>query len=202
MYTGIRCATIKRLTEIQNELNLWVESSVLLKELKKRFSFLCEIEEEITKALKASDEDDDFSFTSYQAVKFQGEILNMKQENNKFPDELQAGSDRVTALQIEIEISLTKLNEDCELSGSKIHQGSRMQQSRSWSGVPLRSFIFSAKPKKERTLIFSIVHPTLHRKFSSSRSGRPRNRSMDWLPVLSYTMKSPPPFFSKLLSSF
>ncbi|KAE8725671.1 Detected protein of unknown function [Hibiscus syriacus] len=162
----------KHLTEIQNELNLWVESSVLLKEeLKKRFSSLCEIEEEITKALKASAEDDDFSFTSYQAVKFQGEILNMKQENNKVADELQAGSDRVTALQIEIERSLTKLNEDCELSGSKIHQGSRMQQSRSWSGVPLRSFIFGAKLKKEKTSIFSIVHPTLHRKFSSSRSG-------------------------------
>ncbi|KAE8735900.1 Phosphoenolpyruvate carboxykinase family protein [Hibiscus syriacus] len=162
----------KHLTEIQNELKLWVESSVLLKEeLKKRFSSLCEIEEEITKALKASAEDDDFSFTSYQAVKFQGEILNMKQENNKVADELQAGSDRVTALQIEVERSLTKLNEDCELSGSKILQGSRMQQSRSWSGVPLRSFIFGAKPKKEKTSIFSIVHPTLHRKFSSSRSG-------------------------------
>ncbi|GMI99433.1 hypothetical protein HRI_003612600 [Hibiscus trionum] len=163
----------KHLTEIQNELTIWVENSVLLKEeLKKRFSSLCEIEEEITKALKASAEEDDFSFTSYQAVKFQGEILNMKQENNKVADELQAGSDRVTALQIEIERSLSKLSDDWELSGSKIHQSSPLQQSRSWSGVPLRSFIFGAKLKKEKTSIFSYVHPTLHRKFSSSsRSG-------------------------------
>ncbi|KAK8490592.1 hypothetical protein V6N12_076259 [Hibiscus sabdariffa] len=162
----------KHLTEIQNELNLWVESSVLLKEeLKKRFSSLCEIEEEITKALKASAEEDDFSFTSYQAVKFQGEILNMKQENNRVADELQAGSDHVAALQIEIERSLTKLSDDWDLSGSKVHQNSPLQQSRSWSGVPLRSFIFGAKLKKEKTSIFSYVHPTLHRKFNSTRAG-------------------------------
>ncbi|KAL4353167.1 hypothetical protein GQ457_06G043750 [Hibiscus cannabinus] len=162
----------KHLTEIQNELNLWVESSVLLKEeLKKRFSSLCEIEEEITKALKASAEEDDFSFTSYQAVKFQGEILNMKQENNRVADELQAGSDHVAALQIEIERSLTKLSDDWELSGSKVHQNCPLQQSRSWSGVPLRSFIFGAKLKKEKTSIFSYVHPTLHRKFNSTRAG-------------------------------
>ena len=29
-------------------------------------------------ALKASAEDDDFKFTSYQAAKFQDEVLNMK----------------------------------------------------------------------------------------------------------------------------
>ncbi|GMJ04024.1 Networked 2D [Hibiscus trionum] len=157
----------KPLTEMQNELNLWVENSVLLKEeLKERFSSLCEIEEEITKSLKASAEDDDFSFTSSQAVKFRGEILNMKQENNKVADELQAGFDRVTALQIEIERSLRKLTEDWELSGSKSHQSSQMHE----SGVPLRSFIFGAKPKKQKTSIFSYVHPTLHRKFSCSRS--------------------------------
>ncbi|KAK8533815.1 hypothetical protein V6N13_028497 [Hibiscus sabdariffa] len=161
----------KHLTEIQNELNLWVENGALLKEeLKKRFSSLCEIQEEITKALKASAEDDDFSFTSYQAVKFQGEILNMKQENNKVADELQAGFDHVTALQIEIERSLTKLTEDWELSGSKSHQSSQTHDSRSRSGVPLRSFIFGAKPKKQKTSFFSYVHPTLHRRFSSSRS--------------------------------
>ncbi|KAK8644444.1 hypothetical protein V6N13_123750 [Hibiscus sabdariffa] len=161
----------KHLTEIQNELNLWVENGVLLKEeLKKRFSSLCEIQEEITKALKASAEDDDFSFTSYQAVKFQGEILNMKQENNKVADELQAGFDHVTALQIEIERSLTKLTEDWELSGSKSHQSSQMHDSHSRSGVPLRSFIFGTKPKKQKTSFFSYVHPTLHRRFSSSRS--------------------------------
>ncbi|KAA3464132.1 protein NETWORKED 2D-like [Gossypium australe] len=157
--------------EIQHEVTLWVENSASLKELKKRFSSLCEIQEEITKALKASAEDDDFSFTSYQAVKFQGEILNMKQENNKVADELQAGYNRVTALQIEIERSLARLSDDWDLSGSKSHQSSEPQQSHSRSGVPLRSFIFGAKLKKQKASIFSFVQPTLHRKFSSSRSG-------------------------------
>ncbi|KAK5785182.1 protein NETWORKED 2D-like [Gossypium arboreum] len=162
----------EHLKEIQHEVTLWVENSASLKEeLKKRFSSLCEIQEEITKALKASAEDDDFSFTSYQAVKFQGEILNMKQENNKVADELQAGYNRVTALQIEIERSLAKLSDDWDLSGSKSHQSSEPQQSHSRSGVPLRSFIFGAKLKKQKASIFSFVQPTLHRKFSSSRSG-------------------------------
>ncbi|PPS01390.1 hypothetical protein GOBAR_AA19277 [Gossypium barbadense] len=162
----------EHLKEIQHEVTLWVENSASLKEeLKKRFSSLCEIQEEITKALKASAEDDDFSFTSYQAVKFQGEILNMKQENNKVADELQAGYNRVTALQIEIERNLAKLSDDWDLSGSKSHQSSEPQQSHSRSGVPLRSFIFGAKLKKQKASIFSFVQPTLHRKFSSSRSG-------------------------------
>ncbi|MBA0590668.1 hypothetical protein Gorai_019364, partial [Gossypium raimondii] len=162
----------EHLKEIQHEVTLWVENSASLKEeLKKRFSSLCEIQEEITKALKASAEDDDFSFTSYQAVKFQGEILNMKQENNKVADELQAGYNRVTALQIEIERNLAKLSDDWGLSGSKSHQSSEPQQSHSRSGVPLRSFIFGAKLKKQKASIFSFVQPTLHRKFSSSRSG-------------------------------
>ena len=57
---------------------MWLENSALLKEeLQCRFSSLCEIQEEITTALKASAEDDDFKFTSYQAAKFQGEVLNM-----------------------------------------------------------------------------------------------------------------------------
>ncbi|PPD75538.1 hypothetical protein GOBAR_DD27536 [Gossypium barbadense] len=134
--------------EIQHEVTLWVENSASLKEeLKKRFS----------------------SF--YQAVKFQGEILNMKQENNKVADELQAGYNRVTALQIEIERNLAKLSDDWDLSGSKSHQSSEPQQSHSRSGVPLRSFIFGAKLKKQKASIFSFVQPTLHRKFSSSRSG-------------------------------
>ncbi|KAJ6915572.1 hypothetical protein NC652_018266 [Populus alba x Populus x berolinensis] len=53
-----------------------------------KFTSLCDIQDEITSALKESAEDDEFKFTSYQAAKFQGEVLNMKQENNKVADEL------------------------------------------------------------------------------------------------------------------
>ncbi|XVF15298.1 hypothetical protein REPUB_Repub09cG0139000 [Reevesia pubescens] len=159
----------KHLKEVQNELSVWVEKSLLLKEeLKNRFSSLCEIQEEITKALKASAEDDDFRFTSYQAAKFQGEILNMKQENNKVANELQAGLDHVTTLQLEVERTLAKLTEDWGLSGSKSRQSS-LQHSDSQSGVPLRSFIFGVKPKKQKTSIFSCVHPALHRKNNGLR---------------------------------
>ncbi|XWS45020.1 hypothetical protein CRYUN_Cryun15aG0100100 [Craigia yunnanensis] len=167
----------KHLREVQTEMNVWVEKSVLLKEeLKNRFSSLCEIQEEITKALKASAEDDDFRFTSYQAAKFQGEILNMKQENNKVADELQAGLDHVTTLQLEAERTLAKLTEEWGLSGSKSRQSSQLQHSDSRSGVPLRSFIFGVKPKKQRTSIFSCVHPALHRKNNGSKSGHGSSR--------------------------
>ncbi|XP_022752044.1 protein NETWORKED 2D-like [Durio zibethinus] len=167
----------KHLREVQTELSVWLEKSVLLKEeLKNRFSSLCEIQEEITKALKASAEDDEFSFTSYQAAKFQGEILNMKQENNKVADELQAGLDHLTTLQLEVERTLAKLTEDWGLSGSKSRQSSQLQLSDSRSGVPLRSFIFGVKPKKQKTSIFSCVHPALQRKYNGLRSGNSSSR--------------------------
>lgn len=93
----------KHLTEIRTELNGWMDKCILLKdEQKKRSSSLCHIQEEITKALKMSTEDDDFRFTSYQAAKFQGEVLNMQQENNKVAEELQAGMDHIAVLQLEV----------------------------------------------------------------------------------------------------
>lgn len=148
----------KHLAEIQNELTLWLENSALLKEeLQQRFSSLCEIQEEITTALKVSAEDDDFKFTSYNAAKFQGEVLNMKQENNKVADELQAGFDLVTTLQLDAEKALAKLNEKFGLSNSKRNQ---MRPSDSKNRVPLRSFIFGVKPKKQKQSIFSM-----HRKY-------------------------------------
>ncbi|XP_022775024.1 LOW QUALITY PROTEIN: protein NETWORKED 2D-like [Durio zibethinus] len=170
----------KHLREVQNELTVWVEKSLLLREeLKNRFSSLCDIQEEITKALNASAEDNDFKFTSYQAAKLQGEILNMKQENNKLQMNLQAGLDLVITLQLEVERTLAKLTEDWGLSGSsgsKSRQSSQPQNSDSRSGVPLSSFIFGVKPKKQRTSIFSCVHPALYRKYNGLRSGRSSSR--------------------------
>ncbi|KAJ9170431.1 hypothetical protein P3X46_018538 [Hevea brasiliensis] len=162
----------KHLREIHTELAVWLEKSMLLKdELKSRFSSLCEIQEEITAALKESAEDDDFKFTSYQAAKFQGEILNMKQENNKVADELQAGLDHVTTLQLEVERALAKLNEEFKLAGSKNRQNIQLEHSDSRSRVPLRSFIFGNKPKKQKHSIFSCVHPVLQRKYNGLKAG-------------------------------
>ncbi|KAG4992150.1 hypothetical protein JHK87_025607 [Glycine soja] len=154
----------KHLTEIQSEITVWMEKGALLKEeLQSRFSSLCDIQEEITTELKSSAEDDDFRFTSYQAAKFQGEILNMKQENNKVADELQTGLDGVTSLQLEIEKALVKLNDKFGFSASKRQQNGQLRQSETRAKVPLRSFIFGAKPKKQS--IFSCMTPGMHRKY-------------------------------------
>ncbi|CAL0314120.1 unnamed protein product [Lupinus luteus] len=154
----------RHLTEIQTEITVWLEKCAMLKEeLQCRFSSLCNIQEEITTALKDSAEDDDFKFTSYQAAKFQGEVLNMKQENNRVADELQAGLDIVTSLQIEVEKALVKLNDKFGLSNSKRQENGQLRQSESKARVPLRSFIFGDKPKKQS--IFSI-----HRKLHASKA--------------------------------
>ncbi|XP_038997487.1 protein NETWORKED 2D-like [Hibiscus syriacus] len=160
----------QHLTEVQTELNTWVERSLLLKdELKNRFSSLCDIQEEITKESKASAADDDFRLTSYQAAKFLGEISNMKKENNKVAEELQAGLDIARTLQLEVERTLAKLTEDLELPGSKNNR-SGQQHSDTRNRIPLRSFIFGVKPKKQKTSIFDCVHPALHRKYIGLRS--------------------------------
>ncbi|TYG40358.1 hypothetical protein ES288_D12G086900v1 [Gossypium darwinii] len=106
--------------EVQKELSVWMEKGLMLKEeLKERFSSLCEIQEEITRALKASAEDDEFKFSSDQAAKFQGEILNMKQENIRVAIEVQAGLNNVTKLQLEFERNHARLSEKWGISGSK-----------------------------------------------------------------------------------
>ncbi|TYI89199.1 hypothetical protein E1A91_D03G038200v1 [Gossypium mustelinum] len=156
----------KHLGEVQTELNNWVERSLLLKdELKSRFSSLCDIEEEITQALKASAADDEIRFTSYQAAKFQGEILNMKQENNKVGKELEAGLDNARTLQPEIERTLEILIDDWELPRSKANRSGQLPHSESRGRIPLRSFIFGVKPKKQKTSIFSCVHPAMYWKY-------------------------------------
>ncbi|KAG6774080.1 hypothetical protein POTOM_021429 [Populus tomentosa] len=155
----------KYLREIHTELTVWLEKSMQLKdEVKSRFASLCDIQDEITAVLKESAEDDEFKFTSYQAAKFQGEILNMKQENNKVADELQAGLDYITTLQLEVERTLEKLNVEFKLSGSKHRQNIQLPHSESGSRVPLRSFIFGIKPKKQKNSIFSRMHPAMNRR--------------------------------------
>ncbi|XP_057461151.1 kinase-interacting protein 1-like [Actinidia eriantha] len=148
----------KHLREIQTELTLWIEQSALLKEeLQRRFASLCSIQEEITESLKAGAEEEEMKFTSHEAAKFQGEVLNMKQENKKVRVELQVGLDHMTTLQNDIEKTLEKLNDEFGLSGSKRQSSGRPR-------VPLQSFIFGTKPKKKS--IFSCMH---HRKYNELR---------------------------------
>ncbi|KAK4263086.1 hypothetical protein QN277_028558 [Acacia crassicarpa] len=168
----------KHLAEIQNELSVWLDKGASLKEeLQHRSSSLFEIQEEITMALKASAEDYDFKFTSYQAAKFQGEVLNMKQENNKVADELQVGLDHVSALQYEVDKILTKLGEQYGLSNSKKQRNTEMRYSDSSSDggnrsqVPLGAFIFGFKPKKPRHSIFHGISPGMHRKYLAAIKG-------------------------------
>ncbi|KAL9152104.1 hypothetical protein ABFS82_11G097200 [Erythranthe guttata] len=159
----------KHLREIQTELTVWLEQSYTLKdELKRRFASLCNIQEEIMKALNEGVEEEEISFSSHQAAKLQGEILNMKQENNKVREELQSGLDHVSTLQMEIDKTLRELNQEFGVSSD---QPKQLQQSMSRSRVPLRSFIFGTKAKKQKHSLFSFMHP--NRKFHVVRAGVP-----------------------------
>ncbi|KAH0775602.1 hypothetical protein KY290_007013 [Solanum tuberosum] len=141
----------KHLREIQNELTVWLEQSLSLKdELKRRFSSLCSIQEEITKALKDGVEEDEIRFSSHQAAKFQGEVLNMKQENNKVREELEAGVEHVTTLQVDVEKTLRKLDHQFDVGGNQ----PQLTNSASRSRIPLRAFIFGTKVKKSKRSFF------------------------------------------------
>ncbi|CAN4114835.1 unnamed protein product [Withania somnifera] len=141
----------KHLREIQNELTVWLEQSLSLKdELKRRFSSLCSIQEEITKALKDGVEEDEIKFSSHQAAKFQGEVLNMKQENNKVREELEAGVEHVTTLQVDVEKTLRKLDQEFDVGGGQ----PQLTNSASRSRIPLQAFIFGTKTKKSKRSFF------------------------------------------------
>ncbi|CAO2830345.1 unnamed protein product [Amaranthus hypochondriacus] len=155
----------KHLRETQTELTVWLEKSEKLKEeLQKRFTQLCHIQDEIKHALSTGAEDDDMKFTSFQAAKFQGEVANMQQENHKVADELQAGMDYITSLQLEVERTLTRLNDELEFSSSQ--NQNEAEGPGSQARVPLRSFIFGVKPPKKKQSIFSCMHPgMMHRRY-------------------------------------
>uniref|UniRef100_F6H8C1 NAB domain-containing protein n=1 Tax=Vitis vinifera TaxID=29760 RepID=F6H8C1_VITVI len=164
----------KHLREIQTELSVWLEQNALLKEeLQQRFSSLCNIQEDISRTLKEGPGDEEIKFTSYQAAKLQGEVMNMQQENNKVAGELQAGLDHVRGLQTKVEKTLTKLNEEFGLAGSKNNNHIQLTHSTSRGRVPLQSFIFGVKPKKQKPSIFSCMNPSLHRKYHHMKAGLP-----------------------------
>ncbi|KAJ8444972.1 hypothetical protein Cgig2_029166 [Carnegiea gigantea] len=161
----------KHLREIQTELTVWLEQSEKLKEeLQSRCSQLCNIQEEIKRALDAGAEDDDMKFTSFQAAKFQGEVANMQQENHKVADELQAGMDHITSLQLEVERTIARINEGLGISGSKSLNENQIPGVRG-NAVPLRSFIFGVKPQKKKQSIFAGMQ-NMHRKHHHLKSDK------------------------------
>ncbi|KAI3725693.1 hypothetical protein L1987_65485 [Smallanthus sonchifolius] len=151
----------KHLKEIQSELTLWIEQAENLKdELHMRCTSLSNIQEEITLALKEGMLEDEIKFSTHQAAKFQGEILNMEQENNRVNEELEAGLDHVRALQLETKKTLRKLEEEFGLSDNQkpYQQTSIPSPTSTRPGIPLRSFIFGVKTKKQKPSIFNVIN--------------------------------------------
>ncbi|OAY68396.1 Protein NETWORKED 2A [Ananas comosus] len=159
----------KRLRALKTDLRVWIEQNELLKgELKFRYLSLKNIQEEIKEALNASIEKG-VQFSSYQAARFQGEVLNMKQENDKISSKLQDGLDHMSEIQAEIEKSLSKLDENFSLSMSRNNNYGQFKHYPTKTRVPLRTFLFGNKPKKRS--LFCCVNPTLQKKNSDLKSG-------------------------------
>nr|GMD94709.1 protein NETWORKED 2A [Ipomoea batatas] len=128
------------LKEIQTELTLWLEHSVVLKDdLHNRLSSLCNLQEEITRYSQEVHKEEEKELIACQAAKLQGEILNMKRENKKVENELQAGARRVEKLHEEIKTTIQELDE----FGVK-------RESANPHRIPLRSFLFGVKLKKQK----------------------------------------------------
>ncbi|CAL9198660.1 protein NETWORKED 2D-like [Musa acuminata AAA Group] len=163
-------STVAQLRALKSELQVWLEGSTLLRgELQSRFSSLCDIQEEIAGAVKAGTQCEDLQFTPYQAAKFQGEVLNMQQENNKVANELQVGVDHAKRLQAEVERELAKLHVHPEWSGSRSSHTQPLKHFSSKARIPLRSFLFGTKLKKQS--IFACMNPAFQRHYSDLRAG-------------------------------
>ncbi|CAL9044119.1 unnamed protein product [Musa banksii] len=149
----------KSLRESNTELQVWLEKNALLNG------------DEISRVLKES-ESEEVHLTPYQAAKFQGEVFSMQLENNKVAKELQAGLDHVMGLQMEVGRTLSKLNENFKLSGSRNHQQHNQFRQLITKTIPLRAFLFGTKPKKPS--MFSCMNPALQKQYSDLRYAFPR----------------------------
>ncbi|KAL9673399.1 hypothetical protein QQ045_029656 [Rhodiola kirilowii] len=156
----------KHLKEIQSELNLWLQHNSLLKEeLESRHSSLTDIQEDITRLSNATE---DSELSEYQAAKFQGEVANMKQENNKVADELQSCLGRVRSLHTDIDRTLARLNEEFGICET--------ERKHSRSRIPLRTFLFGVRLKKQKQSFFRCISPSLQKQYSDLASQFPPPR--------------------------
>ncbi|CAI9775899.1 unnamed protein product [Fraxinus pennsylvanica] len=150
----------RHLRQIQTELTLWLEHNAMLKDdLQNRSSSLLNLLEEIQEMTNSGPTFKETELSNYQAAKFQGEILNMKQENNKLAYQLQAGLERVRKLQVEIQRTLSQLDRELGISANNIQHRNRCR-------IPLRSFLFGVKLKKQKPSFFSCVSPALQKQNS------------------------------------
>lgn len=157
----------RHLREIQTEMSLWFEHNAVLKdELQGRFSSLCNIQNEISRMSSSNSRPKRTELSDYQAAKFQGEVLNMKQENNKVAEELNIGLNRVRVLKLEVERTLVKLNEELGISAARSGEYSTTKHSPHRPRIPLRSFLFGVKLKRQKPSIFSCVSPALQKQYS------------------------------------
>ncbi|KAL1214241.1 Protein NETWORKED 2B [Cardamine amara subsp. amara] len=160
----------RHLREIRTELQLWLENSAILRdELEGRYATLCNIKDEVSRVTSQSGgtKVSDTEISRYHAAKFHGEILNMKQENKRVFNELQAGLDRARALRTEVERVVCKLEEDLGiLNGTTTRTQSKSTSSSTGKPrIPLRSFLFGVKLKKYKqqkqpSSIFACVSPS------------------------------------------
>ncbi|XP_055836272.1 protein NETWORKED 2A-like isoform X2 [Solanum dulcamara] len=155
LLSGIR-PIYRHLREIHTELTLWLDHNAVLKDdLQNRLSSLSNILDVITRLSRSKENEP--VLNAYQAAKFQGEILNMRQENNKLAGELELGIECIRKLQNEIQSTLSNLDEEL---------GLKKQPARPRSKIPLRSFLFGVKLKRQRPSIFSCVNPALQKQYS------------------------------------
>jgi hypothetical protein len=154
----------KDLRALKTELQVWLEQNALLRsELQSRLTSIGNVRDEINQAVGPS-------FTSYQAAKYQGEVLNMQQENNRVADELRAALDQVRGLQTGTEKTLERQQESINISESsnKTHNTQNLRTVATKNSVPLRSFLFPTKTKKPS--IFAYVNPVLQKQYSGIRN--------------------------------
>ncbi|XP_062098331.1 protein NETWORKED 2A-like [Humulus lupulus] len=164
----------RHLREIQTEMSLWLEhNAVLQEELQGRFSSLCNIQDEISRVSCVGSEVEKTKLNRYQAAKLQGEVLNMKQENNKVADELNVGLNRVMGFKVKVEKTLVKLNEELGISAAKNDHCSTTKHPANRPRIPLRSFLFGVKLKRQKASIFSCVSPALQKQYSDQATAGP-----------------------------
>ena len=157
----------RHLREIRTELSLWLEhNAILQRELQGRNSSLDNIQYEIS---RASYKGSETGLSEFQAAKFHGEIMNMKQENHKVASELQAGLGFVKGLKNEVERTLTELDQAYGISNPSPlkHSTSRMR-------IPLKSLLFGVKikmQKQSKQSLFARVN-LMQNQFSKKTSHR------------------------------
>ncbi|KAK8528285.1 hypothetical protein V6N13_056962 [Hibiscus sabdariffa] len=130
--------------EIRTELTLWLENNEMLKDgVEGRYSSLCNIENEIATSLNGGE------LSGYQEGKFQGEVVNMKQEINKVYNELKEGFERARQLKHEVEKLMNSLEREIGWLISSMAKPVKYRR-RTRSIIPLGTFLFGTKSKKLR----------------------------------------------------